>query len=202
MRLGAPDASNRRQPEPISGSEFTLEFDNIIAAIGQRPDTVTGFKLDVNPNGTIKVTQSGLATNRQGVFAGGDVVSGPASVIEAIADGRRAASSIDQYLGGEGTIDEVLAIPWGLMSPGGVGEVEGFKNRIQGDMLLAKERIKSFTQVETSLTKEQAIENAKRCFWCDMADGNPEHPYSLGWSCKRGRAHTARYYQYSTPVSE
>jgi formate dehydrogenase beta subunit len=202
MRLGAPDASNRRQPEPISGSEFTLEFDNIIAAIGQRPDTVTGFKIDVNPNGTIKVTQSGLATNRQGVFAGGDVVSGPASVIEAIADGRRAASSIDQYLGGEGTIDEVLAIPWGLMSPGGVGEVEGFKNRIQGDMLLAKERIKSFTQVEASLTKEQAIENAKRCFWCDMADGNPEHPYSLGWSCKRGRAHTARYYQYSTPVSE
>jgi NADPH-dependent glutamate synthase beta subunit-like oxidoreductase len=202
MRLGAPDESNRRQPEPIKGSEFSLEFDTIIAAVGQRPDTPSNFKVDMNSDGTIKVTHAGLATTRQGVFAGGDVVNGPASVIEAIADGRSAASSIDRYLGGDGNIDEVLAIPWVLLSPAGIGEVEGFKNRIPIDMLPAAERIKSFAQVEVGLSKEKAIENAKRCFWCDMSDGNPEHLYSRGWSCKRGRAHTARYYQHSTPVSE
>jgi formate dehydrogenase beta subunit len=201
-RLGAVDASNRKKAEPVKGSEFSLEFDTIIAAIGQRPDIPAEFELAANTDGTIRVTQSSSATNRQGVFAGGDVVSGPASVIEAIADGRRAASSIDVYLEGDGNIDEVLAIPWVLLSPSGIGEVEGFKGRAPVTMLPAEERTKSFAQVELGLDKAKAIENARRCFWCDMAEGNSEHPYSKGWSCKRGRAHTARYYQYSTPVSE
>ncbi len=109
MLLGEPDASGRRRPIPVKGSEFTLEFDNIILALGQRPSIPEQFGLPLSGDSTIQVNLDTLATARQGVFAGGDVVTGPASVIEAIAAGRRAAASIDRYLGGEGTIEETLA---------------------------------------------------------------------------------------------
>ena len=87
MELGEPDASGRRRPVPIKGSEFTTEFDSVIAAIGQVPDIPDGFKLKLGRGNTIRAEKETLATSVKGVWAGGDAVSGPASMIEAIAAG-------------------------------------------------------------------------------------------------------------------
>ncbi|MFO7773134.1 MAG: FAD-dependent oxidoreductase [Dehalococcoidia bacterium] len=109
MKLGRPDASGRRRPIPIKGSEFTMDFDAIIAAIGQTPQMPEQFRLATARDNTLQANPDTLATMREGVFGCGDAVRGPASVIQAIADGRQAAIFIDRYLGGEGIIDEALA---------------------------------------------------------------------------------------------
>ena len=99
MELGEPDASGRPCPIPVAGSEFSLDCDSIIAAIGQTPDIPTGFGLEVVEGNALRVDAETMATNRQGVWAGGDMVRGPATVIEAIAAGRKAAAAIKLYLG-------------------------------------------------------------------------------------------------------
>jgi NADPH-dependent glutamate synthase beta subunit-like oxidoreductase len=108
MKLGRPDASGRRRPIPIKGSQFTMDVDTIIAAVGQTPQIPEQFRLATTRGNTLQAKPDTLATTRDGVFAGGDAVRGPASVIQAIADGRQAAISIDRYLGGKGIIDEKL----------------------------------------------------------------------------------------------
>ena len=102
MELGAPDRSGRRAPAPVPGSEFGIEADMVIPAIGQMVDMGT-----VEKEGEVKTTGGKLAADTvtlangpEGVFAGGDAVSGPRSAIEAIAAGRQAAQSIDEYLRG------------------------------------------------------------------------------------------------------
>ena len=167
MRLGEVDASGRRRPEPIEGSEFIMSFDTIIAAIGQRPGIPGRFNLSLGRGNTIKVDPDTLATSREGVFAGGDVVSGPASVIEAIADGRQAAISIDRYLGGKGEIDETLAPPEGAVVPLEEAEEEP---RIEVLTLPVAERLKGFSQVELGLSEEMAIKEAERCLRCDLEE--------------------------------
>jgi heterodisulfide reductase subunit A len=105
MELGEPDVSGRRRPIPIKGSEFIMEVDNVIIAIGQAVDkTALPSELEYTSLGTIVVDPITLQTNIEGVFAGGDVVSGPSAVIAAIALGKEAAISIDKYLGGEGVL--------------------------------------------------------------------------------------------------
>ena len=103
MQLGEPDASGRRRPEPVEGSQFTTEYDSVIAAIGQVTDIPEGFNIETAKGNLIQT--DGSATNQKGVFAGGDAVHGPASVVKAIAAGRRGAAAIDKYLGGQGIID-------------------------------------------------------------------------------------------------
>ncbi|MGD8505121.1 MAG: FAD-dependent oxidoreductase [Candidatus Bathyarchaeota archaeon] len=99
MRLGSPDESGRRRPIPIKGSKFTMELDTILLAIGELPDIFfLPEMVEVTEWNTIAVDPLTLETSMPGVFAGGDVVSGPASVIEAIAAGKRAAASIHRYL--------------------------------------------------------------------------------------------------------
>jgi len=102
MKLGEPDETGRRAPIPIEGSEFIVEADRIILAVGEAPDIVFLPKeLEVTEAGTIAVDPVTLETSFPGIFAGGDVATGPATVIEAIVAGRRAAASIDRYLRGE-----------------------------------------------------------------------------------------------------
>jgi len=99
MRLGPPDESGRRRPIPIEGSEFTIELDTTILAIGESPDvSFLPEEVELTEQNTIVVDPLTLETSMSGVFAGGDVVSGPATVIEAIAAGKTAALSIDRYL--------------------------------------------------------------------------------------------------------
>jgi len=100
MKLGAPDASGRRRPEPIPGSEFTLDVDVVLVAIGQVPDEEFLSKLGVAiEKGLIKVDEK-MQTSREGVFAGGDVVNGGDTVVRAVSDGLKAAQAIDEYLKG------------------------------------------------------------------------------------------------------
>ncbi len=170
MQLGEPDASGRPRPIPIEGSEFTIDVDTLIRALGQAPDLefTKGLGLQFSPRGTLGVDEANLATNVEAVFAGGDVVSGPALVVEAIAAGRKAAISIDKYLGGKGEIDTPLLEA--KQPSSWLGREEGFadKPRIQMPCLGVEERLKGFTPVELGFNKEMAVQEAKRCLQCDL----------------------------------
>jgi formate dehydrogenase beta subunit len=168
MELGEPDSSGRRRPVPVEGSEYETEVDTIIAAIGQTPDIPDGFELDVIGGGRLKVDQDTLGTGQKGVFAGGDAVSGPASVIEAIAAGRKAASSIDKYLGGRGQIDGPSAGP--LEASPWFGRDEGFYDlqRVHLPCLDTAKRTGSFDEVELGYDRGMAASEAARCLRCDV----------------------------------
>ena len=169
MELGAVDASGRRRPEPIKGSEFSMIFDTIIAAIGQYPEIPGQFDLAIGKGNVIQVDPDNLATSREGVFAGGDVISGPASVIEAIATGRKAASSIDKFLGGDGDISECGIKGPAAQSYTGKRE-EGFADlkRVVMPTLPLSERHDGFHEIELGFSDDQAVNEAKRCLQCDL----------------------------------
>jgi len=101
MKLGEPDASGRRRPIPIEGSEFTMEVDLVVVAIGQSPNPLipqTTPQLKVGKWGNVEVDWDTMATSIEGVYAGGDIVRGGATVILAMGDGRVAAAEMDKYL--------------------------------------------------------------------------------------------------------
>lgn len=165
------DEAGRFNPSYDETVSTSIEADAVIMAIGQASDTSylgENSKVELNRGGTIKVDKSTLETNVRGVFSGGDVASGPASVIDAIAAGRTAAISIDKYLGGEGEIDETL-VKTEKPSPR-IGQEEGFaeKARIQMPCLGVEDRLKGFVDIELGFNKEMAIEEAKRCLQCDL----------------------------------
>jgi len=165
MELGEPDASGRRRPEPVKGSEFIMEFDNIIAAIGQRPNVPKQFGIPTGRGNVIEANKDTLATSKEGVFAGGDAMTGPASVIQAIAAGRQAAISIDKYLGGKGVITEKLAPPQVRLSP--LTQAQGGQ-RVSLPELESAERVSNFNEVELGLPREKAVEEGNRCLRCDV----------------------------------
>jgi thioredoxin reductase len=169
MKLGEPDESGRRRPLPIEDSEHTISLDSVIVAIGLSLDpSCLPEGLELTRKERIAVNPDTLETNLPGVFACGDAVSGPSSIIEAIAYGRRAAVSMDRYLGGDGAIDETLVepekpVPW-------LGREEGFaeRSRIQMPCLPPEQRLRSFSVVELGFDRESAITEAKRCLKCDL----------------------------------
>ena len=168
MRLGEPDASGRPRPEAIPGSNFVTELDNLISSIGQSCDIPRYFDLEIGKRNLIAVNNKTMETSKKGVFAGGDIVTGPASVIGAIAQGRQAAISIDKYLGGNGIIDELLA---SQIEPNPVfGQDFNFIDKRQPKMptIPDVERLKGFTEVELGYEQKVGIEEARRCLRCDM----------------------------------
>ena len=101
MELGEPDASGRRRPVPVEGSEFVLDLDCVIAAIGTSPNPLirhTTPGLDTNRKGCIVADDEHGITSKDGVFAGGDAVTGAATVILAMGAGKRAAAAMDEYI--------------------------------------------------------------------------------------------------------
>jgi formate dehydrogenase major subunit len=171
MRLTEPDASGRRRPEPVPGSEFSIKVDTVIAAIGQRLDAKLLEKEGIAvERGSIKVDPSTLMTSRERVFAGGDAVLGPATVVEAVAQGRRAAFSIDAFLKGERYVEEK---PFNI-SRGALEEIdkvrlyEGIEKRPRKHMpvLRPEERRDNFKEIELGYQEEAAREEAKRCLRC------------------------------------
>ena len=176
MKLGEPDASGRQRPVPIKGSEFSTAFDAIIMAIGQIPDIPAQFNLKTGRGNTLQVDDDTLATSRQGVWAGGDVASGPASVIEAIAAGRKAAVSIDKYLGGEGVIDEVLTEERQIGMCVGMEEDFANRPRVEVPCLAVAQRTGSFAEVELGLNEKLAVAEGRRCFQCGVRLQIPTAP--------------------------
>ncbi|MHA1238411.1 MAG: FAD-dependent oxidoreductase [Candidatus Odinarchaeia archaeon] len=164
MKLTTPDESGRLKPQPIPGTEFIVEADTFIKAIGEVVTVPKIFNLDLTTRGRIKVNPETLQTSKLGVFAGGDVVSGPASVTNAIGDGWKAASAIDKYLGGYGLREYELVEE--LIPRVEVKEVLGL-NRTPVALLPVEERIKGFSEVELGYKLEEAIKEAKRCWRCD-----------------------------------
>ncbi len=168
--LGEPDPSGRRRPIPISGSETIVACDTLIPAIGQASNFFwADSNFEITENNRIKVDPDTLQTSCKNVFAGGDVVTGPASVIEAIAQGKKAAFGIDGYLNNS-EIDNT--------------EKKGFVQKIDEDNYTAvpadtsieeraysknldpTKRIQSFDEIEETLTEAQAIKEAERCLNC------------------------------------
>ena len=99
MQLGEPDMSGRRRPVPVEGSNFILETDNLVIAIGEKPQTESfPIKIATGKDGTILVNPMTMETSIPGVFAAGDSVLGPATVPDAIIGSRRAASGIENYI--------------------------------------------------------------------------------------------------------
>ncbi len=167
--LGDFDRSGRRRPVPIEGAVFQLAVDVLIPAIGQRPDTscLDATGLDVNKDATVTVG-SGLSTSRPGVFAAGDVASGPASVIEAVAQGNRVAIAVDTYLRTGRVEKPVYAPPYSF--PEATWNVEEFAEakRPRVPLLEVADRRGTFKEVELPM-KEQVIQNeCKRCLRCDL----------------------------------
>ena len=166
MRLGEPDESGRRRPIPIEDSEHLLSVDAVIIAIGETPDLSflpEGTK--VSPRNIIEVDPITLQTGIPGVFAGGDVVTGPASVIDAIAAGKRAATAIDMYLKGvdfstwrEKEIEEKT---WAT-------EAEAIEKRPsqKASYLPLEKRLDNFNEVELGFDKVTGIIEAHRCLNC------------------------------------
>ncbi len=173
MELGEPDESGRRRPVPIAGSEFALECDTLLVAVGQTVDAP--FEgLSVTRGGNYVVDPVTLQTNMPGVFAGGDAVSGPASVIEAIAAGQRAAESVLRYLRGED-----LALGRATEGPD-LSAIEYYtpeqpvqRPRAQMSRLSLADRFgatvpSSFAEVDLGFTQEQAMAEAERCLSCGV----------------------------------
>ncbi|MBR3457456.1 MAG: FAD-dependent oxidoreductase, partial [Selenomonadaceae bacterium] len=101
MELGEPDESGRRRPVPMKGSEFDLDVDTVIVSIGTGPNPIIAHTtpgLDTTKRGNIVADEESCATSKEGVFAGGDIVTGSATVILAMGAGRKAAVAIDEYL--------------------------------------------------------------------------------------------------------
>ncbi|MBN1375283.1 MAG: FAD-dependent oxidoreductase, partial [Dehalococcoidia bacterium] len=167
MKLGEFDASGRRKPEPVAGSQFNMEFDNIIEAIGQSPDIPPAFELTRGRGNIIKTDFYDMTTSVTGIFAGGDCAQGPSSVIEAISDGRKGAIAIDRFLGGRGELEERLAPSEDLSNLPVIAEGEK-QHRPKHKSLPLKQRLSSFAEVEAGLSRRSAMKEAGRCLRCDL----------------------------------
>ena len=191
-RLGQMDASGRRRPVPIAGSEFTLPLNTLIVAIGERPDSqpLAEMGLEIDRSGRLVVDPRTLAASRPGVFGGGDLVTGPNTVIDALAAGRRAARSIDRYLRGLPLEQPAeIRLPRVFVEPAsGETEADGEQPRIEPATIPAPSRQKNFVEVELALSAEQARAEARRCLRCDLRFTRPAQE---GAPCHAGKSGSA-----------
>ncbi len=172
MRLGEPDASGRSRPEPVPGSEFDLETDMAIAAIGQKVDLSEDAELadaSLTRWGTFAADERTGAVGLPGVFAAGDAVTGPGSVIGAIAEGKKAARAVDSFLRGAPFEPSARVADESIVSdPPAPDGKQPLEPRQYGPELAIETRIRDFSEVEGALTEEQAVAEAKRCLHCAM----------------------------------
>lgn len=171
IRLGEPDESGRRRPEPVPDSEFTVPADTVILALGQEVETEEVAQVcALTPRGTIQVDWLTLVTSREGVFAGGDCETGPATVVDAIAAGRRAAVAIDAYVRGESPA-EACSHPGARLERHMPKFFEiGAKplsdeTRSRMPVLPVSER-RGFDEVESGFAETAARREAGRCLQC------------------------------------
>jgi NADPH-dependent glutamate synthase beta subunit-like oxidoreductase len=171
VELGEPDESGRRRPIPRPGSNFTVEADMAIVAVGQWAErqVLQGIDLELDRRGWVRADEGTMQTSLKGLFVGGDLTSGPATVVAAVAAGKRAAQGIDRYLRGE----KARQVSFFTLA-----DLEGERRyrpscvpRQPGaEMPQASptERIKDFRQVELGLDEAQARAEAERCLACGL----------------------------------
>jgi formate dehydrogenase major subunit len=174
MALGAPDASGRRRPEPVAGTEFIIDCDRVLLAIGQGPDLrwldhgSDGVR--ASSRGRLEADAVTFATGRPGVFGTGDVRTGAATVVAAVAEGRRASYAIDAYLQGHDL--EAIRTRQTLAEPQPeflsivpyTGEVKEPRLRLRA--LPAEERNSSYIEYEIPYTQAEAMHESARCLQC------------------------------------
>jgi heterodisulfide reductase subunit A-like polyferredoxin len=167
MRLGEPDASGRRRPEPIAGSEYVIDCDVIIAAIGMRPDTSAfAGQLATDDRGRLQADAESRQTELEYVFAAGDAVHGPTDITRAVGEGRRAAHMIDRWLNGQPMdgFDDRLAV---VDKQQVLARQKSYTYRpatVDGTTLVPAPT--DFSEVEAPLTEEEARAAAGRCLDC------------------------------------
>jgi formate dehydrogenase major subunit len=179
MQLGEPDASGRRRPVPIEGSEFVVECSSVIAAIGQSVERAVAECEGLRVSGWgIAAHERTLATNLPGVFAGGDAVLGADLAVRAVAAGRIAAASIDQYLRGEAVTGEPSTRDIALRPVDDAERAAIFRAieqaaRVPMPQLPMERRRASFDEVDHGLTAADVEREARRCLTCGCrkADG-------------------------------
>ncbi|MCP4568811.1 MAG: FAD-dependent oxidoreductase [FCB group bacterium] len=174
--LGAHDSSGRRRPVPIKGSEHLIDLDTLIVAIGEDsgvdcigPAHSSG--IETTKWNTIKADPKSLITNRPGVFAAGDVVTGPNTVVDAIAAGKRAARMIKHYLLKEEMAEPIRManVPGKYIAPLETDPgVEQANERIEVPRASVEWRKRNFAEVEVSLSVREAACEAQRCLRCDL----------------------------------
>lgn len=171
--LGARDASGRRRPVPIPGSEHVVPLDTLVVAVGEKPEIegVCDERSDIEATrwGSLAADSYTLATSRRGVFAGGDVVTGPNTVVDAIAAGKRAAVMIDRYLRGEELRQpREGARPSRYVEPAQRDETTTSPERLTAPHAPLDERRSTFVEIEKVVTAETAQREASRCLRCDL----------------------------------
>jgi putative selenate reductase YgfK subunit len=171
--LSEPDATGRRRPIPVQGSEYVIRADVIISTIGQQVDLSSLEKLEelaLSKYNFLTVNGNTMETSVPGVFAGGDAVTGPATVIEAVAAGRKAAQSIHCYLR-DLPLPEHLILPrrpWAAPVMSISVKEKSRPARPEMPEIEVAQRRKGFAEVELGLGEEGAVEDAKRCLRCDI----------------------------------
>ena len=167
--LGEFDSSARRRPVPQEGSNFVIEADVLVPAIGQAIDLswVDGSNIEANRNTTLAVNDA-LATTRSAVFAAGDAVSGPATVVQAVAQGNRVAVQVDHYLR-TGKVEKIPVIP-GYAVVEQQFDLEEYADAHRPEMveLSISERRGNFDEVELGMDEVTVREECKRCLRCDL----------------------------------
>lgn len=168
------DSDGKFNPTFIENSENIMPADTVILAVGQTPDVswLEGRpEIELSPRGTIKIDNETLATTRPGVFAGGDVAYGPRIVIEAVADGKKAATSIDRYIRGK-SLPEPKKKVWVTLTDSELNAREGDYDAVprqEMHMLPIENRQGTFNIVELGLSESQAKIEASRCLKCDLS---------------------------------
>lgn len=175
-QLGERDASGRQQPVPIPGSEHAVDLDTLIVAISEQPETDGLGGLELTRGGAVRANAESYLTSRPGVFAGGDVASGPNTVVQAIAAGKEAAGMISGYVTGKllKTFTKVK-LPSVYIEPLQTPEDESEATaRVKAPLLPAAKRKNNFAEVELCLPENEARCEARRCLRCDLAFTHPE----------------------------
>ena len=174
--LGEPDASGRRRPVPKPESEFVIGSGAVIAAIGQKPDVTclqNTCEINVNTRSRLVVDQFTLQSNIPDVFAGGDVVTGPATVVQAVGAGKWAAQSIQAYLEGKplpmGAPAKKPRIKLDPLEQQATEKVDNARAKMP--LLDMESRVNTFKRVELGLSAEQAANEGLRCLRCDLCVG-------------------------------
>ncbi len=200
MKLGEPDRSGRRRPVAVEGSDILLEADTIIGAIGQSTNTqflYNDLPVKLNKWGDIEVNGNTLQTSEVKIFAGGDCVTGPATVIQAVAAGRHAAEAMNSFLM-KGYVHENghdYSCSRGSLEDLPKWEFEEMPkmNRAKMPELLTSQRKNNFNEVELGYTEEMAREEARRCLKCGCKER---------YSCDLRKEARDHKIEYVNPIHE